>query len=86
MPTKEFKLEEAIVKMCRAVGLRLSFQEVLEWSKRDDKWYTRMTWTTKERDNFKSWFIKRAGKKWGKQAAEREWSWFNLMYGWKELD
>jgi hypothetical protein len=82
--TKFFK--RAIVKLFAAVGKRATFEEILAWAQQDSEWYTRHTWTVAKREAYRKWFLKNCPKDWRKHTAEREWGWFNLMYGWKEQE
>jgi len=71
---------QAINKMFMSVGFP-SFDE--EFSKQD-KWYTLRTWTETQESEFRAWFLKKAQTdlNWSKRTAEKEYSYFNLMYGW----
>jgi hypothetical protein len=55
-----------------------------EFTKQED-WYMQKTWTQEQSDDFKQWFITEAKKdlKFNRTMAEKEYSWFGLMWGWK---
>jgi hypothetical protein len=55
-----------------------------EFTKQED-WYMQKTWTQEQSDDFKQWFITEAKKdlKFNRTMAEKEYSWFDLMWGWK---
>ena len=48
-------------------------------------WYSLKTWTNTEEREFRKYFISEAKKKlgWSKSTAEKEYAYFNLMWGWK---
>jgi len=48
-------------------------------------WCTYYTWTDEESNKFEEWAIDtlRKDMKWSKEKAEKEYGWFNLMYGLK---
>ena len=81
LTTQEF-LDKAFDKLFQAVGFENWDKE---FTKRDD-WYMQKTWTTDQSNEYKKWFLTEAKKdlKLKKTQAEKEWSWFNLMWGWKE--
>lgn len=79
--TEQF-LEKAMNKMFQFVGFK-------EWDKKfteQNDWYLQKTWTSDQSNDFKKWFINEIKKdlKIKKDQAEKEWQWFNLMWGWKE--
>lgn len=76
-------LEKALDKMFQVVGLA-SWDR--EFTKKQD-WYMEYSWTEEQIDEYKKWFIQTARKdlKLNKQLALKEWSWFFLMWGWKQV-
>ncbi len=75
-------LTKALNKMFSVVGMK-------GWDKdftKQENWFSLKTWTTKQRDQYKKWFMSEIKKdlKLNKKLAEKEWSWFYLMWGWKE--
>jgi len=77
-------LSKALDKMFQYVG----FEKFDREFSNQEGWYSLRTWTKKQSNEFKDWFIKEYVKtfKAKKQSAEREYSWFNLMWGWKVND
>lgn len=75
-------LEKALDKMFQAVGLENWDRE---FTKKQD-WYMEHTWTEEQIDEYKKWFLQTVRKdlKLNKQLALKEWSWFFLMWGWKQ--
>lgn len=55
-----------------------------EFAKQED-WFSLKTWSQEDRENFKSWFIDKAKEtlQWSKKTAELEFSYFDLMWGWR---
>lgn len=53
-------------------------------------WFQHFEWTQEESDNYKKWFIeffqKNVSPRLSKKILEKEWQWFNLMYGLKIKD
>lgn len=76
--------DEILDNMFKAVG----FDKFNEEFTKQEEWYKKKTWATKQQDNFRQCFIAKARKdlKWSKKTAEREYGWFNLNYGWKIKD
>jgi len=74
-------LTKALDKMFKCVGFD-SFDK--EFTDQDD-WYSKRTWTTKQNEEFKKWFIAQGKKdlKFTKKMLEKEYAWFNLKWGWK---
>lgn len=75
-------IEKALNKLFQCVGFK-------EWDKeftKQEGWYLQKTWSKSESEEFKKWFITEIKKdlKYTTTAAEKEWSWFDLMWGWKE--
>ena len=81
LTTQDF-LDKAFNKLFQAVGFE-SWDK--EFSKRED-WYMQKTWTTDQSEDYKKWFLTEIKKdlKLKKDRAEKEWQWFNLMWGWRE--
>jgi hypothetical protein len=77
-------LEKALNKMFQAIGMEKWDKEFT--SKQD--WYQQKTWTVEQREAYKKWFLKeiRTDLKLTKTSAEKEWSWFHLMWSWKEQE
>ena len=75
-------LEKALDKMFQAVGEK---EWDREFTKQED-WYLKKTWTLEQREEFKNWFLEQIKKdlKVDKVSAEKEWAWFDMMWGWKE--
>jgi hypothetical protein len=73
--------KKAIDQMFKVVGFD-GFDE--EFVKNED-WYSLKTWSQETENKYKEWFFKHAKKdlKWEQQTIEKEYAWFNLMYGWK---
>lgn len=76
--------EKAFDKMFQVVGFEKWDKE---FTKQSD-WYLQRTWTSKQSNDFKKWFLTEIKKdlKLKKTQAEKEWQWFNLSWGWKEQD
>jgi hypothetical protein len=76
-------LKKALDKMFQAVGFE-SFDG--DFADQED-WYTKKTWTDEQANTFKAWFIAEGKKdlKFTKQMMEKEYAWFNLKWGWKEV-
>jgi hypothetical protein len=75
-------LEKALNKMFQVVGMK-------KWNKtftEQPDWYSQKTWTFEQKEEYKKWFLMEIKKdlKLNKRSAEKEWSWFDLMWGWKE--
>jgi len=72
----------AINEMFKAVGFD-GFDS--EFAKQDG-WYSKRAWTSEQRNKFKDWFIQSAKKdlRWSKRLAEREFAFFDFMWGWKD--
>lgn len=53
---------------------------------RADGWYLRHTWTPAQKHRYREWFVRNLMKtlKYTKKEAERQFSWWDLSYGWKE--
>lgn len=81
LSTTQF-LDKAFNKLFQSVGFE-SWDK--EFSKRQD-WYLQKTWTKEQSDEFKRWFTEEIKKdlKLKKHQAEKEWAYFDLMWGWKE--
>jgi hypothetical protein len=74
-------LKKALNKMFVDVGFEQFDGEFVE----QENWYTKKTWTTEQEAQFKKWFITEVKKelKFNTKMAEKEYSWFNLKWGWK---
>jgi hypothetical protein len=81
--TDEF-FNAALSKMFKMVG----FKDFDKDFTKQKEWYTLKTWSEEKRELFKSWFFKEATTKmkWSKKATELEFSYFDLMWGWKIED
>ena len=77
--------KKALDKMFTYVGFE-GFNE--EFTKQYEDWYQQKTWTMEQSADFKRWFITETKKdlKFNKNMAEREFSWFDLKWGWKVSD
>jgi len=76
-------IEAAINKMMKIAGYsNITFKTLLDES---DGWYTRYTMTEKQHNKWKEWFLLKAKKtfKWNKKLVNREFQWFDLMWGLK---
>jgi hypothetical protein len=86
MRTKKIDLflEKALEKMFQSVGFE-GFDK--EFTKKDN-WFSLKSWTKVQEQDFRSWFLKEAKSdlKWSKAVAEREFSYFNFMYGWSQIE
>ena len=83
MDTKLAKFQQEILdKMFKMVGFK-GFDR--KFTKQDD-WYTKKQWTEAQSDEFFAYFIEKAQKdlKWSNRTANKEYQYFNLMYGWKK--
>jgi hypothetical protein len=78
-------LEKAIDKMFQAVGFE-NWDRTFTDNNAD--WYSQRTWTSAQVAEYKKWFITEIKKdlRVNKTQAEKEWSWFFLMWGWKEQE
>ena len=68
-----------------------NYDEVVKTEMIDEKlWCTHFEWTLGEADEYKKWFIeffqKKITPRRPKYRLEKEWQWFNLMYGLKIKD
>lgn len=81
LPTTAF-LDKAFDKLFQAVGFN---EWDKEFTKRND-WYLQKTWTKEQSAEYKKWFLTEIKKdlKLKKNQAEKEWAYFDLMWGWKE--
>jgi hypothetical protein len=52
---------------------------------KQEGWFNQKTWTKEEEQKFCEYFIINAKKDlgWSRKEAESQFSWFNLMWGWK---
>ena len=74
-------INQSLIKMFQMVGFD-SFDKTFVKQK---DWYSLKTWTEAEEEEFKKYFVSEAKKKlgWSKSTAEKEYAYFNLMWGWK---
>ncbi len=74
-------LRRAIEAMFKAVGLDAPSESFTQ----QDGWYTKHEWTDQQRADFRKWFVANARRDmgWTKTAADKEFSYFDLMWGWK---
>ena len=74
-------LNKALSKMFQCVGLKYT----QEFTKQED-WYMLHSWDAAAIAKYKAWFVAQAQKhfKWTKIKAEKEWSYFFLMWGWNQ--
>ncbi len=77
-------VKKALDKMFTYVGFD-SFDE--QFTKENQDWYNQKAWSESQSNEFKKWFISEGQKdlKLTKRAMEKEYSWFNLKWGWKTL-
>jgi hypothetical protein len=66
-------------EMFRRVGARYS-----EKVCREDGWYRKRSWTMAQEEEFRKWMtdLIRRRHRWPKKTAQKEASWFLLMYSW----
>lgn len=76
-------LQKSLDKMFQCVGFASFDKEFVK----QDNWYSLREWDTQQAEGFKQWFLKECRKdlKCTKRTAEKEYSWFNLKWGWKEV-
>ena len=76
-------LLEAVKQMFRTVGEKYTEQFVSH-----KNWYEKKQWSKEQENKFRKWFISHACKKlgWNKKLSEKEYGWFNLMWGWSNKD
>jgi hypothetical protein len=74
-------IEKALDKMFQAVGFEKSDKQFME----QQDWFTHRTWTEEQEQKYKTWFIKQWKREFKSNDydAEKNFSWFNLMWGWK---
>ena len=74
---------EAVKKMFSTIGEKYTAEFVL-----DKTWFQKKQWDVQQEKKFKKWFISTARKRlgWNKALSEKEYSWFNLMWGWSYKD
>lgn len=72
---------EALNEMFKRVGFEGFDKEFTN----QENWYSKKSWTNEEFEKYKEWFVNRFAKafKCHKSLAEKEFSWFNLMWGWR---
>ena len=82
MDTKLNKFfQEVLDEMFKMVGFK-GFDR--KFTKQDD-WFTKKQWTETQSDEFRDLFIEKSKKdlKWSDRTANKEYQYFNLMWGWK---
>ena len=77
---KKVDIDEIIDKMMEMAGYNARSHHLRQMG--DYPWYSKYTWTEGEETEFKRWFVRKLVRNgWPKGIAEKEWLWFNLMYG-----
>jgi hypothetical protein len=78
---KDF-FKKALAEMFKVVGFA-GFDEEFTMQ---EGWYSKREWTAQQRDEFRKWFVVNAKKdlRWGKNKADMEFSFFDLMWGWRD--
>ncbi len=81
---KEDIVEKIINKQFEIAGLDVSYKDILNVK----GWYLKYTCSTEQSKKWEEWVAKLLEKKmkFTKKTAQREASWFNLMYGLKIKD
>lgn len=91
---KQFVLD-CVNKEFELVGSSLhweTFEELKDWAALDENnaWYEKYEFTSSQYDAFKEYFLKHfydwQPKRIPARIAEKEFSWFNLMYGFSVKD
>jgi hypothetical protein len=79
------KNEEFVKKALNKMFTYVGFDGLDEEFTKQDQWYNKKTWTQEQSNEFKKWFINEFKKdlKFKKNMAEREYAWFDVMWGWK---
>lgn len=77
-------VEDIIDKQFEIAGLDLSYKDILYVK----EWYLKYTYSTEQSKKWEQWVAKYLEKKMKltKKTAQREASWFSLMYGLKIKD
>lgn len=77
-------ISEALDEMFKRVGFDGFDREFTN----QDGWYCKKSWSTEEFNDYKKWFLNKFAKAFrtSKKMGEREFAWFNLMWGWKVND
>lgn len=89
---KTNRIEDRVDKLLNAVFTRMFKIVGLKFSRKtsfDNKeWYLKKSLTKEQEEEFKKFFVKEHIKcfKSGARSAEKDFSWFNLSYGWKRND
>jgi hypothetical protein len=75
---------EALDEMFKRVGFEGFDKEFTN----QENWYSKKSWSTEEFSKYKDWFVSRFAKvfRTSKKMGEKEFAWFNLMWGWKVND
>lgn len=73
-------IKNALNKMFQFVGFEGFDQNFVK----QEEWYSLKSWTEEERETFRTWFLLEAKTKmqWSKKTAEREFAYYDLMWGW----
>lgn len=79
--TTDEVVEGALREMFKRVGAEHEFS--LKYCEQED-WYKKRTWTYAEEAEFRKWLVPYLAKEMrtSKKRADREASWFLLMWGW----
>jgi hypothetical protein len=74
-------MAEALDEMFKRVGFEGFDKEFTN----QENWYSKKSWTKEDSEKYREWFVNRFAKtfKCHKSLAEKEFCWFNLMWGWK---
>lgn len=75
-------IEDAINKMFEICGSTRTYQSVLVENR--DGWFMEQRWKMADREQWKAWFVSTIRKRrlaYSKENAERQFEWFDLMYG-----
>lgn len=77
---KDEVLTACLKEMFRRVGERYPNPKLTN----QHRWYAMRAWTQQEEDDFKDWMVQYLRKKMrlNIKEAQKETSWFMLMYGW----
>ena len=84
-------IQVALIEMFKRVGLDYTFDQILEYGK-DPEWYWSRTWTLEQEVDFEAWLydlfykskqFKKYPVKARKRIVKKEVGYFVLMWGWK---